>query len=283
MAETNTLRKLAEASMAGKFMLSFAFSAAAVFWATPNPDPARLICVLSAVYCARSAGCLFNNIVDRKYDIKNSRTKDRPLADGSLRVRDAVIAIIILAIITVICAWMLSPIYVLLLPVAVVPAFFYSFTKRFTWLCHGVLGVVCAAAPVGSWIVFCDKLDFRLVLLGGMVALWTAGYDILYSSQDTAFDKEEGLYSIPAKLGLRAAMWISVMLHALTILAFFAWGICLKFGLWYYIGAALSSLTLVWEHLPTKDNPCGKAPITLKINQWVGTIMFLFALAERYL
>lgn len=282
MRYLKTFRLLLEASMAGKLMFSFAFSAAAIFWATPHPKAQQLVCVIIAVYAARSAGCLFNNIVDRKFDVKNPRTTKRPLADGSLRVRDAVIAIVILGIITVVCAWILSPVYVLLLPVAVVPAFLYSYTKRFTWLCHVFLGVVCASAPVGSWIIFCDKIDYRLLLLGAMVALWTAGYDILYSTQDAAFDQTEGLYSMPAKLGLRTAMRISAALHILTILTFFAWGICLGFGYWYYIGAVLCSAILVGEHVIMKNGRYDRAPIAFEMNQWIGTIMLLFALAERY-
>lgn len=271
-----------QAGMTGKLMFSFAFAAAAVFWATPMPEPHRIVLTLCAVFFARTAGCLFNNLVDRQYDCENERTKTRPLADGTLPIPVAATAILMLGFGTFLMVAFINPLYVILLPFPLAICFLYSYTKRFTWLCHGILGIACAAAPVGSWIVFVDQYDERILILGAMVTLWTAGYDILYSIQDVAFDKQEGLYSVPVQFGPRMSQYIAACLHIGTVILFFIWGYWLNFGLWYFFGAVLCSLLLIVEHVSIAGSHYERIPFAFNINQWVGVTALVFALLERW-
>ncbi len=275
-------KKLMQAGMTGKLMFSFAFAGAAIFWATPSPDPRRVILTLCAVFSARTAGCLFNNLVDRRYDCENERTRNRPLADGTLPVSVATAAIVLLALGTLFFVVALNLIYLVLLPVPLAICFLYSFTKRFTWLCHGILGIACSAAPVGSWIVFVNRYDERILLLGAMVTLWTAGYDILYSIQDVDFDKRKGLCSVPVRFGPEVSQNIARCLHVATAILFFVWGFWLDFGPLYFLGATLCSLLLVFEHICVSGFHYERIPLAFNVNQWIGMTTLVFAIIERY-
>lgn len=280
----STLKALWMAGMMGKAMFSFAFSACAIFWADARPAPQRVLITLVAVFSARTAGCLFNNLVDREFDAENPRTKDRPLANGALTPEVAVAAIALFVAVTVICAWTLGLQYVIMLPVPLALCFLYSVSKRFTWLCHFILGVACAAAPVGSWLVFAKRWElFPILLLGAMVAIWTAGYDILYATQDHDYDCARGLFSIPARFGREWAARLSACLHLITGALFFIWGWVMDFGLWYFLGTLSCCMILTAEHLLVRGGRYERARISFLLNQAVGTVMLVFTLLESLL
>jgi len=280
----NTLKKLASAGMVGNSMFSFAFSVAAIFWADHRPEAGKAALTMLAVFSARTAGCLFNNLVDRRYDAKNPRTKNRPLADGSLSVKAAWTAVAALGICTALCALALDIKFLFLLPVPLAICFLYAFTKRFTWLCHFILGIACAAAPVGSWLVFSTKWEpVPILLIGAMVASWTAGYDILYATQDHDFDCEIGLHSVPAKFGEKAAVWIAFAMHFATIGLFFLWGRVMDFGSWYFVGAFLCTAIIISEHLLLRNGHYERAQRAFLLNQAVGSTMLIFTLLECFL
>jgi 4-hydroxybenzoate polyprenyltransferase len=256
------------------FALPFAFLGAFLA-ARGIPRPAQIGWILVAMIGARSAAMAFNRLIDLPYDARNPRTLNRALP-RKLLTRGFVVAFIIASsAVLVFAASRLNRLSLELSPLALGIVFFYSYTKRFTWLTHIFLGVALACAPIGAWAALRGSISLSPIILGLAVALWVAGFDVIYSCQDVEFDRGEALYSIPKRFGVRAALWISAALHLvmLGILGFLFWreglgGISMA-------GLAIVGLLLAYEHSLVRPKDLSRANTAFfTINGWISILLF---------
>ncbi len=204
--------------------------------------------IVVAMVGARSSAMGFNRIVDRRIDAQNPRTRDREIPGGRLSVPAAWAWTLAFTAVFVGAAAMLHPLCLKLSPVALAVIWGYSLTKRWTALCHLVLGVGLGLAPVAVWIALTGSVQLPALLLGGAVASWVAGFDVLYSLQDRDFDAERGLHSIPVALGERGALVASGLLHLVTAGLLAALPLTVPLSWPYFIGWALITGVLIYEH-----------------------------------
>lgn len=203
------------------FALPFAFMG--MLLAARGWPPWRTVgWIVVAMVGARSAAMGWNRLVDRRIDAANPRTAGRALPAGQVTPAFVAGFVAASAALLVLAAWRLNPLALALSPVALAVLLLYSYTKRFTWASHLVLGLALAGAPLGAWIAVRGDLALPPLLLAGAVLLWVAGFDILYALQDLDFDRRSGLFSLPARFGVRGALWVSALLHA-AMLGLLAW------------------------------------------------------------
>lgn len=232
------------------FAMPFAASALILALAEPHvPLTAwRVIAMIASMVTARTSAMAFNRFADRDVDAENPRTKSRHVPAGLVSPREALAMTLVCGAAFVLFAWTLGrwpgalsiPVLCVLLG--------YSWAKRFTWAAHVWLGVALALAPGGAWIAVGASPNAGILWLMGAVVGWLLGFDVLYSLQDRAFDRDAGLHSIPARFGLTGALVISALAHVVTILALIACGIVLHRGKPYFVGVAIVSAILIWEH-----------------------------------
>jgi 4-hydroxybenzoate polyprenyltransferase len=178
--------------------------------------------IVVAMVGARSAAMGWNRLVDRRIDAANPRTAGRALPAGLVTPGFVAAFVAASAALLVVAAWQLNPLALALSPVALGVLLAYSFTKRFTWASHAVLGLALAGAPLGAWIAVRGDVEAAPLVLAAAVLLWGAGFDILYALQDLDFDRRARLFSVPARFGVRRALWLSALLHG-AMLALLAW------------------------------------------------------------
>jgi 4-hydroxybenzoate polyprenyltransferase len=198
------------------FALPFAFLGmmlAAGGW----PSWRTVLWIVVAMVGARSAAMAFNRLVDRRIDAANPRTAGRALPAGQISPAAVTLFVVVSSALLVLAAWELNPLAFYLSPLALFILFLYSYTKRFTWVAHLVLGLSLGGAPLGAWIAVRGGVAAAPFILTGVVLLWVAGFDILYALQDMEFDRRTGLYSIPARFGVVGSLWISGLLHAVML------------------------------------------------------------------
>ncbi len=237
--------------------------------------------VTLAMVGARSAAMALNRLIDRQIDAKNPRTADRELPKGAITSFETLLFIIASLVLLGISAWMLNPLCFYLMPLAVFFLVVYSYTKRFTWACHLVLGITDGLAPLGAWIAVTGKFDLPGLLLAGAVAAWIAAFDIIYACQDVEFDRREGLYSIPARFGIAEGLWISRALDVLTIVLFLLIPLYVSLGPIYYVGVVVVAALLVYEHLIISPNDMSRIDIAFfKVNSIIATVAFLFTFTD---
>ncbi|HYG63777.1 MAG TPA: UbiA-like polyprenyltransferase [Thermoanaerobaculia bacterium] len=198
------------------FALPFAFLGM-ILAAEGGPSWRTVLWIVVAMVGARSAAMGWNRLVDRRIDAANPRTATRALPAGLVSPAAVTLFIVASSALLVVAAWQLNPLALALSPVALAILFLYSYTKRFTWASHLVLGLSLAGAPLGAWIAVRGDVTATPLILAGSVLLWVAGFDVLYALQDVEFDRRTGLYSIPARFGVVGALWISAGLHALML------------------------------------------------------------------
>ncbi len=206
--------------------------------------------IVVAMVGARSAAMGWNRLVDRDVDAANPRTRTRALPAGLVTpgfVAGFVVAGLALLLLA---AWRLNPLCLALSPVAIVVLLGYSHAKRFTWLAHLLLGLALGGAPLGAWIAVRGTIELTPLVLAALVLTWVAGFDVLYALQDESFDRQAGLFSIPARFGAVAALWISAALHVATLalLATLPWVYPPGLGFWYFVGLAGCVALLVGQH-----------------------------------
>jgi 4-hydroxybenzoate polyprenyltransferase len=229
------------------FALPFAFLAAFTA-AGAIPAGRTVFWIVIAMVGARSAAMAFNRLVDVRIDAKNPRTAGRALPAGLVNRGFVIVFTIVSAALLVFAAWQLNPLALALSPLALLVILGYSFTKRFTSLSHLFLGLALAVAPIGAAVAVEARIDPRMWILAAAVLTWTAGFDILYSLQDLEFDREEGLHSIPSRLGANHALVVSRVLHASTVGLLLGFGLAYGFGLLYWMGLAAAVGLLLWQH-----------------------------------
>jgi 4-hydroxybenzoate polyprenyltransferase len=212
-----------------------------------------LFWILVAMVGARSAAMGFNRLADRQFDALNPRTSAWELPQGKVKVWEAVLLTLTAALAFVYAAYRLNFLCFLLSPVALAIVFFYSLTKRFTWTSHLFLGLALSLAPVGAWLAVAgspiDLAEFATpIALGLAVLFWLAGFDVIYSLQDRTFDLAQGLYSIPARFGVAAALRLSSLFHLCTAIFLVLVGLAAQLGIIYWSGFAAVAAILFWEH-----------------------------------
>jgi 4-hydroxybenzoate polyprenyltransferase len=246
-----------------------------------------VVWVVVAFTAARFAAMGFNRIVDREIDALNPRTRAREIPAGSMRVREAAVAVAIASGLFLIAAWQLNFLCLLLAPVALAWIFFYSYTKRFTRWSHLVLGVGLSIAPVGGYLAVTGQWSdpwWMLVALAVAVATWVGGFDILYALQDESFDRENQLHSVPAAFGVRVSLMIARGLHLVTILALGIAGLGAYAGEIYLSGVVVATGLLLYEHSLIDHEDLSHLDAAFFTMNGVISIVFLgFVVAERLL
>ena len=241
--------------------------------------------IILAFTAARFAAMGFNRIVDRDIDARNPRTASREIPRGALTMGQASIAVVVASVVFVTAAWMLNPLCGRLAPVALGWVLFYSYTKRFTRWSHIVLGMSLSIAPVGGYLAIAGTWSepwWMLLVLAAAVASWVAGFDILYALQDTAFDKAQGLHSIPVAFGAAGAVRISQLLHAITVTSLVTVGMATGAGWLYAVGVVVAAALLLYEHSLVKPNDLSRLDAAFfTMNGVISIAFFVFVLAER--
>lgn len=212
-------------------------------------DPWILAAVLACMVFARNAAMGFNRVIDRRFDMRNPRTAGREIPAGKISVRAGKWFVILNSAAFIAVAATFNWLTLVLSPVVLLVVLGYSYTKRFTALCHMVLGLGLAIAPSAAYIAVTGTLTITPVCISVLVLTWVSGFDIIYALQDAGFDREERLHSVPAALGVRGALWVSVLLHVVTVAMVIVVGSLFGNGWLYWTGAAVFLGLLVYQHL----------------------------------
>jgi 4-hydroxybenzoate polyprenyltransferase len=263
------------------FALPFALAAAAIAARGHGITVGRLVAIVLAMVGARTAAMGFNRIVDRDIDAKNPRTAGRELPAGKVSLAAAVVLTVASAALFVGAAAWLGPLCLKLSPVALGLVLGYSYTKRFTWLCHLFLGLAIAAGPGGAWIAVRGDVAGPALWLMLAVATWIGGFDILYALADRDFDRSAGLHSIPARFGVRGALLASGALHVVTVVAMVLLARAGGLGFIYLAGVALIAGILIWEHAIVRPNDLSRLDMAFfNLNGYVSVAFFVATLAD---
>jgi 4-hydroxybenzoate polyprenyltransferase len=263
------------------FALPFALTAALLAWRESGFQTAnvswKLLWIVVAMVGARSAAMAFNRILDHEIDGRNPRTKSRHLPAGILSRGFAWGFVFASSAVFLLAARALNPLCFALAPFALGTVLFYSFTKRFTSLAHVVLGFALGIAPAAAWIAMRGTLDPRILWLTAAVTFWTAGFDIIYSCQDYAFDCAEGLFSIPRQFGIPGSLWIARLFHAAMIACLFALVAVFHLGGFSIAGIAAVMVLLLYEHRLVRAGDLSRVDAAFfTMNGYVSVLFFLF-------
>lgn len=243
----------------------------------------QVLWITVAMAGARTLAMATNRVIDRHLDAMNPRTSARALPTGRIAPRDMALLAAVGMAALVVAAAQLNDLCLKLLPIAAVVLVGYNYTKRFTWASHFVLGFADGMAPVGGWIAITGSLDMAAALLGFAVMFWIGGFDMIYACQDIAFDRRQGLYSIPAQFGVTAGLWASAASHVLTVALLAAVGLLLGLGIWYWVGLAITAGLLIYEHSLVRPDDLSRLDVAFfNMNGYIAVTMFVFALAAVY-
>lgn len=260
------------------FALPFALTSALIS-SEGIPKGRTLFWIIVAMVSARTAAMGINRVIDKEIDRANPRTSNREIPAGKVRPFEAIIFISLSLCIFVLSAYMLNPLCLTLSPIAIGFMFLYSYTKRFTWLSHFILGITISAAPLGAWIAVAGSLDLRVIILALAVIFWLAGFDILYALQDIEFDRSYGLFSIPSRFGIKKAITISRLCHLMTWFLLISTGLFFHLSYPYYIGMALVAFLFIYEHSLVKPHDLSKLDRAFfNMNGYISLTVFLSTL-----
>ena len=263
------------------FALPFALAAVALAANGHGVTVAQIAAIVLAMVGARTAAMGFNRIVDRRIDAANPRTAGRELPTGKVSLPAAAILTVASATLFIAAAAWLGPLCLRLAPIVLVLVLGYSFTKRFTWLCHLFLGLAIGSAPAAAWIAVRGRLDTPALWLSVAVATWIAGFDVLYALDDRDFDRKSGIHSIPVSFGVPAALAISAVLHAASVAALLVVGHAAGLGWIYLLGVAVVIAMLVWEHAILRPSDLSRLDVAFfNLNGYVSVIYFAATLAD---
>ncbi len=260
------------------FALPFAMQGA---WIAAGGVPAldRLGWIVLCAVCARTAAMAFNRLADRRIDAENPRTKERELPRGALSPLSVGALVLVSSAGFVLGAYQLGPWCGALSWPVLALVLGYSYVKRFSMLAHGALGLALACAPLGAWLAVSGTFeeDFTPVIwLAGGVLAWVAGFDLVYACQDEDFDRERGLFSVPARFGRRRALLTARGLHLLAVSAFCVQGQLAGLGIIYWCALVLAAALLVWEHRLVRPDDLSKINMAFfTANGWVGVVLFV--------
>lgn len=248
------------------------------------PSWSQLWWITVAMVSARTAALCLNRVIDLDFDRRNPRTQHWVMVRGDFKTAFVWAAAVIFTFILLAAAWQLNPLCLQLSPLAIFMLWIYSYTKRFTWWCHIILGLAVGMGPPGSWFAVTGEWSWTPFVLGLAVATWIAGFDTMYACQDIDFDRRQGLHSIPARFGEHGALVISTGLHLLTVLFLIGNGLLLNLGWLYYIGVAGAALVLAIEHRLVKPRDLARVDLaSFRLNRFVGLLIFIMTLLDLFI
>jgi len=234
-----------------------------------------LFVVLCMVF-ARNAAMGFNRLIDRKIDMLNPRTAAREIPAGKISVNSGLFFVIINSLLFITTTYFINSLVFYLSPIALLVVLGYSYTKRFTALCHFVLGLGLALAPIGAYLSVTGKFDLLPLLFSFIVFFWTSGFDIIYALQDDQFDKENLLNSIPVLTGKKYALIISFISHLISASLIIIAGVFGSFELWYWIGAVIFISLLAYQHTIVKVDDLTKVNLAFFTTNGIASVVFAF-------
>jgi len=239
--------------------------------------------VIVCMITARSAAMAFNRWLDKNFDAKNPRTAIREIPAGIISANSALMFVIINSVAFVLATFFINSLCFFLSPIALFVILFYSYTKRFTPLCHLVLGLGLSLAPIGAYLAVTGQFALLPILFSFAVLFWVSGFDIIYALQDVDFDKSQSLYSIPVILGKASALRVSELLHLLSASMVIAAGLIGDFGLIYWVGVAVFIGMLVYQHSIVKPNDLKRVNLAFMTANGIASVVFaVFVLADMF-
>jgi 4-hydroxybenzoate polyprenyltransferase len=244
----------------------------------------KFILVVLCMIFARSAAMAFNRWLDARYDALNPRTAIREIPKGLITESNALVFVIINCLAFIACTWFINLLCFYLSFVALFVILFYSYTKRFTPLCHLVLGVGLSLAPIGAYLAVTGRFDILPILFSFTVLFWVSGFDIIYALQDEEFDKNHKLKSIPAALGKKNALRVSELLHVLSAACVIYAGYYGQFHWLYWIGVAVFIGLLIYQHTLVKPNDLSKVNMAFATTNGIASVIFcVFVLLDLFI
>jgi len=269
------------------FALPFAYLGMLLATRQGWPTWPQFLWITVAMASARTVAMGANRIIDHTIDAMNPRTAGRPLASGRVRPTTAWVGTAVSMFVLTLAAWRLGTLPLILLPGAVVFLIGYSYTKRITWLSHLVLGFTDGLAPMGAWAAVRGSLftraDGPAWLLLGIVTTWIGGFDLIYACQDVDFDREHGLHSVPARFGVRTALWSSILSHVVT-LALLTWlGVSIPVSWPYWVGMIVVGVLLAYEHSLVKPHDLSRINVAFfNVNGYISVTLYIAVLAALH-
>ncbi len=244
------------------------------------PSLSKFIWIFLALLGARNGANALNRLIDSEIDKDNPRTANRHIPSGILQKWEVLLFIIACFILFIFSAYMINPLCLMLLPIPIFLFVFYSYTKRFTWWCHFVLGASVGGAPMGGWLAIKGTIVFPEIItpfiLWATVGLWVAGFDIIYGTLDYEFDTQHGIYSVPACFGIASALKISAICHLMAILLLYLLPLFYPMGWTYYIAVTIVVAMLYYEHtIVSPDNRNNVKIASYNVNELVGIVVFI--------
>lgn len=264
------------------FALPFAYLGM-ILAARGLPTWHQFIWITIAMASARTLAMSLNRLIDRELDARNPRTLNRPLPRGLISARAVFTMALASFVLFEIAAWQLNWLCFVLSPFALIFLVGYHYTKRFTWLCHWILGFTDGIAAAGGWIAVRASFDLPALLLWFAVTVWIAGFDLIYACQDVDVDRREGLYSVPARLGIATALTLARINHALTVLALALVGVIAQLGVVFWLGLGVVAILLAYENAIVKPDDLSRLNIAFfNVNGYISVIVFVSALLGIY-
>ncbi len=244
----------------------------------------KFLLVLGCMITARSAAMGFNRWLDKNFDAQNPRTAIREIPSGIIAANNALMFVIANSILFIILTAFINKLCFYLSPVALFIILFYSYTKRFTALCHLVLGLGLALAPIGAYLAVTGMFAILPVLFSFTVLFWVSGFDIIYALQDVDFDRSQKLHSIPASLGKKNALRVSELLHVFSAIMVIVAGAIASFGLLYWLGVSIFIGMLVYQHTIVKPNDLRRVNLAFMTANGIASVVFaVFVIADLFL
>jgi len=243
----------------------------------------QFLLMLACMVLARSAAMAFNRYLDRDIDAKNPRNMNREIPKGLISPSQALIYTVINSVLFIVCTFFINRICFVLSPIALMVVLGYSYTKRFTSLCHFVLGLGLSLAPIGAYLVVTGHFDWIPILFSLAVLTWVSGFDILYALPDEEFDKKEDLHSIPALIGKPAAINLTRILHLISAGFIIMAGIIGHFHLLYWAGTLIYIGLLIYQNRIVKPQDLSKLNLAFFTLNGIASIVFaVFFLADHF-
>jgi len=237
-------------------------------------DVKILVFIVLCMIFARNSAMAFNRWLDWEIDRKNPRTSNREIPKGIIKPKSALLFVIFNSLCFVVTTYFINNLVFLLSFVALAVILGYSYTKRFTALCHIILGLGLSLAPIGAYLAVSEQFALTPVLFSFIVVLWVSGFDIIYSLQDETFDRSENLKSIPSILGRKNALIVSAILHAFSLFIIGYLAVTNTFGLWFKVGGAIFGVLLIYQHTIVKVNDLSKVNLAFFTTNGVASIIF---------
>ncbi|TQI66140.1 UbiA-like polyprenyltransferase [Clostridium sp. KNHs216] len=267
-------------------IFSFSFALVSMVLAANGlPGASTVFWIVVCFLGARTGANAVNRVIDAKIDAKNPRTAGRQIPKGEMKKGEVVVFTAVCFLVMLYGAYRLNWVCFALSPVALFLLIIYSYCKRFTFLCHLILGVTCACAPVGAWLAVTGKPALVPLVMGAANTLWVAGFDIIYGSQDYDFDRQNGLHSIPVAFGVKNALRIAMLFHIITLICLVVIGLLVpRFGVIYYVGVAVIAALFTAEYrMVSPDNLIHVNIASYSVNQLVSIVLLVFGLLDAFI